>query len=150
MPPKRNESNSDMHSASNVADTLSRYNDRTDDELTQILRSHCTSQLPKHFKIVPLPNKIISWLTSLLLQLPAKQQLVETHSTTKLGRGTASQRTANPLDLETTYSSKTCPEPTELKSSEVSPWLCVKDDFLDQAMLPWLKAQSQILSTMWL
>ena len=73
----------------NVADALSRDNDRTDDELTQILRSHCSSQLPQHSKIVPLPNKIVSWLTSLLLRLPAKQQLVETHSTTKLGRGTA-------------------------------------------------------------
>jgi len=44
----------------NVADTLSRDNDRTDDELTQILRSHCSSQLPQHFEIVPLPNKIVS------------------------------------------------------------------------------------------
>jgi hypothetical protein len=44
----------------NVADALSRDNDRTYDELTQILRSHCPSQLPQHFEIVPLPNKIVS------------------------------------------------------------------------------------------
>jgi hypothetical protein len=133
----------------NVADALSRDNDRTDDELTQILRSHCYSQLPQNFDIVPLPNKIVSWLTLLLLWLPAKQQLVETHSTTKLRRGTASQSTANQSDSETTFSSKTCPKPTKSKSSEVS-WLCIKDDFLDNVMLPWLKAQSQIPSTMWL
>jgi hypothetical protein len=119
----------------NIADALSRDNDRTDDKLTQILRSHCSSQLPQHFKTVPLPNEIISWLTSLLLRLPAKQQLGETQST------------ANPSDSETTFSSKTCPEPTESKSLEVSPWLCVKDNFLDHVMLPWLKAQSQIPST---
>ncbi len=53
-------------------------NNRTNDELTQILCSHCPSQLPKHFKIVPLPNKIVSWLTLLLLRLPVKQQLVDT------------------------------------------------------------------------
>jgi hypothetical protein len=134
----------------NVADTLSRDNNRTDDELTQILRSHCPSQLPQHFEIVPLPNKIVSWLTSLLLRLPAKQQLVETHSTTKLGCGIVTQSTAKALDSETTISLKTCPEPTKSKSSEVSPWLCVKGDFLDHVMLPWLKAQSQIPSTMWL
>jgi len=134
----------------NVADALSRDNDSTDDELTQILRSHCSSQPPQHFEIVPLPNKIVSWLTLLLLRLPAKQQLVETHLTTKLGRGTATQSTANPSDSETTFSSKTCPEPTESKSSEVSPWLCAKDNFLDHVMLPWLKAQSQIPLTMWL
>ena len=61
-----------------------------------------------------------------------------------------SQSTANPSDSETTFSLKTCPEPTESKSSEVSPWLCIKDNFLVHVMLPWLKAQSQIPSTMWL
>jgi hypothetical protein len=131
----------------NVVDALSRDNNRTDDELTQILRSHCSSQLPQHFEIVPLPNKIVSWLTLLLLWLPVKQQLVETHSTTKLGCGTDTQSTAKSLDSETTFSSKTCPKPTESKSLEVSPWLCVKDNFLDHVMLPWLKAQSQIPST---
>jgi hypothetical protein len=134
----------------NVADALSRDNERTDNELTQILRSHCSSQLPQHFKIVSLPNKIVSWLILLLLRLPAKQQLVETHLTTKLGRGTTTQNTANPSDSETTFSSKTCPEPTKSKSSEVSPWLYVKGDFVNHVMLPWLKAQSQIPSTMWL
>ena len=57
----------------NVVDALSRDNNRTDDELTQILGSHCSSQLPQHFKIVPLPNKIISWLTSLLHCLTREQ-----------------------------------------------------------------------------
>ncbi len=134
----------------NVADALSRDNDRTDDKLTQILRSHCPSQLPLHFKIVPLLKKIASWLTSLLLRLPVKQQLVETHSTTKLGCGTATQSTATASNLETTSSSRTCPKHTESKSSEVLPWLCIKDNFLGHVMLPWLKAQSQIPSTMWL
>jgi len=50
----------------NVVDALSWDNDRTDDKLTQILCSPCSSQLPQHFEIVPLPNEIISWLTSLL------------------------------------------------------------------------------------
>jgi hypothetical protein len=134
----------------NVVDALSRDNDRTDEELTQILRFHCPSWLPQHFKIVPLPNKIVSWLTSLLLRLPVKQQLAYTHSTMKLGRGTATQSTAEASDSETTFSSKTCQEPTVLKSSEVSPWLCIKGNFLDHMMLPWLRAQSLIPSTMWL
>ena len=125
------------------SDALFWDNDRTVNKLTQILRSHCSSQLPQHFEIVPLPNKIVSWLTLLLLWLPAKQQLVETHSTTKLGRGTTTQSTANPSDSETTFSSKKCPKPTELNSLEVLPWLCVKDNFLNHVMLPWLKAQSQ-------
>jgi len=140
-----------------VADALSRDNDRTDEELTQILRFHCPSQLPQHFKIVPLPNeivpllnKIVSWLTLLLLRLPVKQQLAETHSTMKLGRGTATQSTTETSDSETTFSLKTCQEPTELKSLEVLPWLCIKGDFLNHVMLPWLRAQSLIPSTTWL
>ena len=56
----------------NVANTLTRDNDRTEDELTQILHSHRPSQLPKHFEIVPLPNGIVSWLFLLLLLLPVK------------------------------------------------------------------------------
>jgi hypothetical protein len=32
----------------------------------------------------------------------------------------------------------------------ILPWLYVKGDFLDHVMLLWLKAQSQIPSTMWL
>jgi hypothetical protein len=43
-----------------IADALFQDNGRTDYELTRILRSHCSSQL------LPLPNKIVSWLTSLL------------------------------------------------------------------------------------
>ncbi len=50
----------------NVADALSRDNDRSNNELTNILRTHCYSQLPQHFKITPLPNKITSWLTAAL------------------------------------------------------------------------------------
>jgi hypothetical protein len=53
----------------NIANALSQNNDRTVDKLTQILCSYCSSQLPKHFKIGPLPNKIVSWLTLLLQQL---------------------------------------------------------------------------------
>ena len=82
----------------NVADALSWDNDRTDNKLTQLPRSHCPSQLPQHFKIVPLPNKIATWLTLLLLQLPVKHQLVETHLTMRLGRGTATQGTAEASD----------------------------------------------------
>ena len=61
----------------NVADALSQDDDRNNKELTNILKSCVPSQLPKHFKIVPPPRKISSWLTSLLLKLPVKEQLQE-------------------------------------------------------------------------
>jgi hypothetical protein len=74
-----------------VADALSRDDDRSDKELTNIPRTNCPSQLPQHFEIVPLPKEITSWLTSLLRRLPVKQQLVKKHTRIKLGRGTGTQ-----------------------------------------------------------
>ena len=58
----------------NVTDALSRDFDCSDNELTQIIRYTCPSQIPRNFQIVPLPNKISSWLTSLLLKLTEKEQ----------------------------------------------------------------------------
>ena len=70
-----------------VSDALSRDDDRSDEELTNILYSHVPEQMPPHFEIVPLPQEIVSWLTSLLSTLPVKTQLQERHTRTKLGRG---------------------------------------------------------------
>ena len=70
-----------------VSDALSRDHDRSDEELTKILHSHVPEQMPQHFEIVPLPQAIASWLTSLLLMLPVKTQLQERRTRTKLGHG---------------------------------------------------------------
>ena len=58
-----------------VSDALSRDYNRGDKELTNILQTFVPSQVPSHFKIVPLPNKISSWLTLILLRVPVKEQL---------------------------------------------------------------------------
>ena len=69
-----------------VADAFSRYDNRSDVELIQILKKF-RSQLSLHFRIVPLPKEIVLWLTSLLARLLVKHQLQEIHTRTKLGRG---------------------------------------------------------------
>jgi hypothetical protein len=53
----------------NIADALSWKWQRTNDELTQILRSLFPNQMPDRFGILPLPSEISSWLISLLQQL---------------------------------------------------------------------------------
>jgi hypothetical protein len=133
-----------------VANALSRGDNRTDEELTKILRSHCPSQVPPHFKIVPLPSKIISWLTLLLQRLPQKPELAEEHMRTTLGRGPATQNTATASASMETLSSTECPDSTELLSWGFLPWLYVKGDFQDRVMVPWLKSQSKVPSTQWL
>jgi hypothetical protein len=66
-----------------VADSLARDNDRSDEELTRVLKYFCPQQVPENFELRSLPNEIVSWLTSLLQMLPVKPQLQEKHTRTK-------------------------------------------------------------------
>ena len=132
-----------------VSDALSRDDDRNDEDLTNILRSFVPSQVPDHFKIVPLPNEIVSWLTSLLLRLPVKEQLLEKHTRTKLGRGDDGESGATQSASSKIISSTTSPDIRESNSWEPLPWLCAGQGFQDQLMIPWLKAQSEVPFHMW-
>ncbi len=57
-----------------VSDALSCNDDWDDKELINIFHAFCPSQIPSHFRIVPLPRKITSWLIALLQKLPVSQQ----------------------------------------------------------------------------
>jgi hypothetical protein len=81
-----------------VSDALLRDDDRSDKELTHLLYSLVSEQMPEHFNIVPLPSKIVSWLTSQLQRLPAKEQLSKKRKRTKIGRGGDGSSTATPLE----------------------------------------------------
>jgi hypothetical protein len=70
-----------------VADALSRDDDRSDNDLTNIFSTFCKLQIPNHFKILPLPEEITSWLTVLLLELPVNLQYNKEHTQSKLGHG---------------------------------------------------------------
>jgi hypothetical protein len=134
----------------NVADALSRDKDRLDQELTQILFTHVPLQVPNSFKIVPLPSKIVSWLTLLLQKLPVQQWYSEVHITmTMLGCGNDGTSTAFIQDSQGTSFSQTSQEANEHTYSAVLPWLSVKGDFHDHVMLPWLLEQSKVPSTTW-
>ena len=104
-----------------VADALSRDFDCSDNEPTQIIRYTCPSQIPRNFQIVPLPNKISSWLTLLLLKLPMREQLRETHTRTKLGCGTGSPSISNPSEMATGSSLIPSQDLNETRSLELLP-----------------------------
>ena len=127
-----------------VSDALSRDDDRSDEELTHILRTFVPEQIPDYFEIVPLPNIIISWLTALLLKLPVKEQLRERRSRTKIGRGGDGSSMQSPSASATTSFSTVSQDQTESNSWEPLPWLCVKRDFQSDLMVHWLKAQSEV------
>jgi hypothetical protein len=111
-----------------VADSLSQDDDRSDEELTNLFCTFCKSQILEHFEIQPLPNKIVSWLTALLLRLQEKLQLREIHTRTKLGRGSVGSPTAAGLDWRT-HSLTTSHAIHKPSCSEPLPWLCAKQDF---------------------
>ena len=127
-----------------VADALSRDDDRSDEDLTKILKTFCTSQIPSHFKSVPLPAEISSYLISVLQKLPVKAQLQEKHTRTKIGCGPDGNNIVNPSDLRTTSTSTNSQNQTESGSWEPLSWLCAKGGFQDSLMVPRLKAQSEV------
>ena len=96
----------------------------------------CPSQLPKHFQIAPLPNKISLWLTALLLKLPVQEQLQEAHTRTTLGPDTVSPSTLEALELATTPSLTPLLELNKTRSSEPLPWLSSREDIWARLMTP--------------
>ena len=126
-----------------ISNSLSQDDDWTGEELINIYCSLSPSQISSNFEIVPLPNKITSWLTGLPRKLPVNQQYNEVHMWSKLWRGNVGASTT--IALKTTTSSlNLCPSINESKSLEPLPWLFEKDGFRDQLMTDCLKAQSQV------
>ncbi len=126
-----------------VSDALSRDDDRDDKELTNIFWTFCPSQIPSHFQIVLLPNKITSWLIALLQKLPVNLQYNEVHMQSKLGHGSNGASIAKALGMMTS-SLNPSPDINGLKSLEPLLWLYAKDGFQDQLMTNWFKAQSLV------
>ncbi len=119
----------------NVADSLSRDFHLSDAELTLHITKQFLSQVT--FQIVPLRNKIVSWMTSLLLTLPINERFKEAHTPTKLTLGNDGQSIA-------------LNDNNELKSSEPSQTPYSKDDLREALQVPWLLQYSAIPSITWL
>jgi hypothetical protein len=134
----------------NVADSLSREMHLSDETLISLLHNTFPSQVPPNFKIVPLPNEIVSWLTSLLQRLPVKERYKEEHTPTTLAHGGDGQTTFNPLDSNQTSSSNLSPASSEPSSSARSVQPSEEEDFLERLQLPWLLRQSEAPSITWL
>jgi hypothetical protein len=131
-----------------VSDAISHNNNRTDNKLTLTIKTCCPSQVPSHFEIHPLPNKIISWLTVLLQQLPMSERLREVHMRSKLRRGSSGKSTPSPSESKTTTTSSFSLERTHMSSLERLPWLSGTQGFQNHLMIDWLQAQSEIPSSM--
>ena len=133
----------------NVADSLSRDMHLSDETLISLLHNTHPSQVPPKFRIVPLPNEIVLWLTSLLQRLPVKEQYKEEHTPATPAHGGDGQTTFNPLDLNLISSSNLSPASNKPSSSAPSVPQSEKEDFLEHLQLPWLLRQSEAPSITW-
>ena len=133
-----------------VADSLSRDMHLSDEILTSHILAKFPSQVPHSFHIVPLPNEIVSWMTSLLLTLPVKQQFREVHMTTTPGLGSDGEHTANPSASLTTSTSPASTNNNKLESLEPSGTPSAKADIREALQIPWLLHQSKVPSITWL
>jgi hypothetical protein len=122
-----------LRKRNNVADALSQEWQRTNKNLTSILRSLFPNQMPNHFKILQIPSKISCWLISLLQQLPVSKQLREEHTTAKLKHGNVGQHTASPSDAQT-FSWINSHKMSKFPCLVHLQWLSEKDDSCGIAM----------------
>ena len=134
----------------NVADSLSRNLHLSDDNLTAYLCSVYPSQIPSNFRIVPLPNEIVYWLTSLLQPLPVNKLFKEKHMPTKNCPGSGGPYTANQLVSTQTSSLIDLGANIVLGSLALLLSQCGKDNFQDHLALPWVLKQFEVPSIMWL
>jgi hypothetical protein len=124
---------------SKVVDALSQDWHSNDNKLTSILCFHFPKQMPEHFEIAPLPNKISSWLTSLLQRLPVSEQLWEIHMMTQVEPGGDGKNTASLLDAVTF---------TWTDSENKRKFSC-PDDSWGSSIEHWLREQSEVPFHMW-
>ena len=128
------------------ADSLSRDTHLSVDELTSLLRSSPSCQLPPNFEIRPLPNEISSWILSLARRLPVSKQVSQRLPRSELFRGAGGLPLLTPLASDKTSSSSDSNLGRRTSSSEPSPKPCATEPTLRPSTNDWLNRQSEIPS----
>ena len=134
----------------NVEDSLSCNFQLLDKDYISYLCHFFPTQMPSRFKIIPLPNEIILWLTSLLQRLPVNELFREEHMQTKHAHGIIGKSTANPLAWRQTFSLTDSTKNIKSKLPEPLQLQCEKEDCRQLLASPWLLEQYEEPSIMWL
>jgi len=140
-----------------VANLLSRDLVSSDHEITTIINSRFPSQVPKSFKVSPLPEKISSFLSYWvqLRTLPRGSPAKRTAKPTPPGDGgssSSSKRTSSkPMAKATPTSAPwTDPKPTAPSVPSPTPFGCAITANPQKDMLNWLQVHAVPPSTGWL
>jgi hypothetical protein len=90
----------------NISDYLSRRWDLSDDELTSLLIELFPSQIPANFRICPLPNEILSWISEVAPRLlVSSTEKSNPHTKNKIAPGDAGSGTSKISASTTIHSS---------------------------------------------
>ena len=131
------------------ADSLSRDFHLTDPTLTSLFQSFLPTQTTQRFKIVPLPPKIVCWISAWLQQLPANHLPPEVHQPSKLEHGSGGPTSSLPLIFPTISFSDNYNQKNDSSCSLHSPKRFDEENTLAPEFLDWVKTQSEIPSIMW-
>jgi hypothetical protein len=99
-----------------VADSLSRDFHLNDSNLSKFLLSSIPNQVPFELRIKRLPNKISCWLTSMLQNLPEKEQWSKEPQRSSLWLGRDIKPISNQSAHATTITSTSFPRIRSIKS----------------------------------
>jgi hypothetical protein len=134
-----------------LADALSRDDSNLSDaELTHHLSRSFPSQVPNNFKIYPLQIEIVSFISSVLSQLPKHWQQPQATNNLRQEHGIDGLHLSNHSHYKTTHSSFHLTSTTE---PNMSPYLSNLSDLppkaLSEEVHQWLRDQSAIPSVCW-
>ena len=117
-----------------VADVLSRDFALSDEDVTKLIRRHCSPLVPQSFRIMPLPGTIISRIGELLRRLPSTELLPTqpTPSATAVGDAMNASSDASGDDL--TLFSDSSDDGRDSKPLPASPPLLEKDDWTPEEL----------------
>ena len=125
-----------------MTDSLSRDFPLTNSQLTLLLFKTVPSQMPSSFEISPLPQKIESYVLSMLERLPESLQTRERHTFSKIYLGRDGHSSFNPSTWKETHSSLDF----QVKRKTSSPQHLQKqsDDEIiqEELLIPWSLRQS--------
>jgi hypothetical protein len=135
-----------------IADFLSRHPSDQYDGITNKILSNFSSQVPKDFKVLPLPQEIESFAYNLLSNLPKLPQRPQDTRDLDPQSGISGQTSSVPSTWATTHSSN--PYPPEDTGTKWFRYLLNTSEETTvhppEELKDWLKAQSEIPSACWL
>jgi hypothetical protein len=127
----------------NVADALSREHHLSDNDLIASISFLYPDQVPNTFKIDPLPQSILSWMTWFLQKISEQRESPQGHKRKRNDAGEDGKPISELLKTNTTQSSKSSNLPTEPVFLAPSQQLYDGVSFRELIQTTWQEAQSK-------